>query len=389
MSGCGTGGHYYPALAVVRCLLDAGAGARLLVDRAGGAAAARDLLGAGAPVLELPQEPASPLGRLRAAAGRYLATGRLLASDACQVFLSMGGGGSVPPLLAALCHRVPVVLHEANAHPGRANRRCASRAAVVTYAMRGDHPFFRLPNTVEVGMPLRSYQAASGQSAAFPASTSLAAPDSRPAVLVMGGSQGAHVLNERVAETIQRWPELARSLRIVHLTGDRDCRAVAEVYTRAGVDVAVHEFVPDLPRWLDRVDYAITRAGSSTVWELVRAGVPALFVPYPYAVDDHQMANARWAAAIGPYEPLRQGELTIELLGERLAAVAARCLGRGTPGTREIDPQARQQSWSAARQLADILLDVASRGQVEPAASGAVPPASGRARELSGAVAGR
>ena len=231
---------------------------------------------------------------------------RLMRADPPQVLLAMGSYASVGPVLAAWSLGVPVVLHEANAVPGRAIAflsRFAKRIAVtfpVTEAL--------LKGDIRVtGLPLRD-----DLDERFPDSRS----GSSFTVLVAGGSQGAHHLNELAVEALCLLASAgqAEGMGVVHLAGKSDENWVRARYDDAGISARVFGFLSSMGCAYGAADLAVSRSGAASCMELAGCGVPALFVPLPSARRDHQSANARCLADAGGAEILPQDSLTPECL---------------------------------------------------------------------------
>jgi UDP-N-acetylglucosamine--N-acetylmuramyl-(pentapeptide) pyrophosphoryl-undecaprenol N-acetylglucosamine transferase len=201
--------------------------------------------------------------------------------------LSVGGYAAMPAVLAAWMSRRPLFLVEPNAIPGRVNRLTARFARCVFVGFEATRR--QLPSGTEsrcVGVPLRRalYRAfAEGRKTGLPA-TPLR-------ILVFGGSQGAKQLNENIPEALARLAK--KSVEVFHQTGEADREAVTNRYAELGIPAEVVAFEVDMPKRYRWADLAICRAGALTVAELALAGMPALLVPYPFAADDHQTANAR------------------------------------------------------------------------------------------------
>ena len=325
----GTGGHVFPALAVAEVLRARGAEVDWLGSRGGmeerlvaarglrfHAIAVRGLRGKGL------------LGWLVAPwriARSVVAALAVLRSRRPRVVLGMGGYASGPGGIAARVLGVPLVIHEQNAIPGLTNRFLAHIADAVLEAFpRSFPPGARARYT---GNPVRPEIAEAGalrrESAAAGAALRL---------LVLGGSQGARALNEVLPPTLAALAPRV-DLEVRHQAGERNLEAAREGYARAGVDVTPLAFIDDMAasyRWADLV---LCRAGATTVAELAASGSPSVLVPFPYAVDDHQSANARYlseqgAAVLLPEPELEPGRLAalIEELAQardRLAAMAA------------------------------------------------------------------
>ncbi len=271
----------------------------------------------------LPAAPLAGRGLLERAAGVVALTRgsaaalRLLGREHVPAVVSVGGYAAAPTAAAAWCRGLPLHLVEPNAVPGRLHRLLAPRAERVYSANAATARALRCaPDRVEeVGAPLRKELV-----------TRLlrTSPEKREPgalrLLVMGGSQGARQLNDAVIEAL---PHLERNaLDIVHQTGDADLDRVRAAYAAAGVGARVFAFEPDLGPHYHWADLALCRAGALTLAELALAGLPALLVPYPYAADDHQRANARALEARGAATVLEDSDLDGAALAARLRAIA-------------------------------------------------------------------
>jgi UDP-N-acetylglucosamine--N-acetylmuramyl-(pentapeptide) pyrophosphoryl-undecaprenol N-acetylglucosamine transferase len=230
-----------------------------------------------------------------------------------EIVISVGGYASVPAVAGAWLRRIPVVLVEPNAVPGRANRAAARIArrvfvqfeeAARVLARTAGPDRIRAP-----GIPLRRQLVET-----FGEHSPRRAPTPPFRLLIFGGSQGARQINDAMIEVARSWD--AAELAIFHQTGAADRERVADAYAKAGIDASVVDFEPDMPSRYRWADLALCRSGALTVAELAMAALPAIFVPYPYAADDHQAANARALAEAGAARVLDSRSLT----GERLAA---------------------------------------------------------------------
>ncbi|MDX1403178.1 MAG: undecaprenyldiphospho-muramoylpentapeptide beta-N-acetylglucosaminyltransferase [Woeseiaceae bacterium] len=310
----GTGGHVYPALAVARALqaqsrevvwLGTHAGLESRVVPAAGIVleciSVRGLRGKGIVTLLL-----APF-RLLLALVQSL--GVILRHRPSAV-LGMGGFVSGPGGLAAWLTRRPLVIHEQNAIAGLTNRLLARLARVVLQAFPGSFSSAVRPQTV--GNPVR------------PDIAALEAPALRYAgrqgplrLLVLGGSQGALALNKVVPAALGLLPaELKPVVR--HQAGEKTLAEAAAAYRALGLEVRLEAFIEDMAEAYAWADLVVCRAGALTVAELAAAGLPAIFVPFPYAVDDHQTANARPMTESGAAAVLQEKDLTGESLADLL-----------------------------------------------------------------------
>ncbi len=310
----GTGGHTFPGVATAQALVRRGHAVTLWL---GG----RDVesLSAGSWVGPVRRVRASGLGAGPIAIPRaglsfvraVRASLRYLRADRPDVMLAMGSYASVGPVLAARWLRIPVVLHEANAVPGKALRLLSRHAAAVGVGFPSAAAAFRRTRVEVTGFPLRPE---------FAAGLDDARDRARFTFLVMGGSQGARVLNETVPEALGLLRETApRPFRVIHLAGRADADRVRERYAARGIDAEVHPFLAEVWRAYGAADYAIARAGAATCAELAAAGLPALLVPYPHAAADHQTANAMALAAVGGVDVRAQSDLSSDGLAAHLA----------------------------------------------------------------------
>jgi len=309
----GTGGHIFPGLAVAEALRRHGAEVSWLGTPGG---------------LENRIVPSSGLvlDRIRIAGlrgrgllGWLLAPVRVLRAmgQARAIFrrrkphcvLSMGGYVAGPGGLMARLMGIPLVVHEQNAVAGLTNRLLRPIAAVV---LAGFPDVLR--NARHCGNPVRR------EILALPAPADRAAARSGPLqLLVVGGSQGSAALGRIVPRALALLPPDHRPL-VVHQAG-RQHEQTLEEYRQAGVDGEVVEFIDDMATALGRADLAVCRAGALTVAELAAGGVAAILVPFPYAVDDHQTANARYLSDAGAAWLEPESELTPERLAGRLNAL--------------------------------------------------------------------
>jgi UDP-N-acetylglucosamine--N-acetylmuramyl-(pentapeptide) pyrophosphoryl-undecaprenol N-acetylglucosamine transferase len=130
-------------------------------------------------------------------------------------------------------------------------------------------------------------------------STKKRGPESKFTLLIFGGSQGAHPLNQAMEEALIHLRELKGRLRIIHQTGEKDYAEVKEAYRREGFEAEVYPFIHDMDRAYAAADLVLCRAGATSLFELMAMGKPAIVVPYPYAANDHQTLNAQTLVEAG------------------------------------------------------------------------------------------
>ncbi|WP_457595813.1 UDP-N-acetylglucosamine--N-acetylmuramyl-(pentapeptide) pyrophosphoryl-undecaprenol N-acetylglucosamine transferase [Hydrogenimonas sp.] len=308
LAGGGTGGHLAIVAALKEALPKLGAGVYYAGSESG---QDRSWFGeddAFAGSLFLPtrgvvnQKALGRLAALGAIAAASVKARRFLRDNRVDGVVSVGGYSAAPAALAAITGGVPLLIHEQNAAPGRLNR------LLRPFARR----FFSSYEGERVDYPVRE---------AFFAA---ARPRERvERVVFLGGSQGARAINDLALALAPRLAEAG--IGIIHQTGRREWERVKEAYDTMGVAADCFPFHPALHEKIAAADFAISRAGASTLWELAANRLPALFIPYPYAAGDHQYHNARYLAERGAGWVVRQEALTPDLAWERLqhADVAA------------------------------------------------------------------
>ncbi|QFT85652.1 UDP-N-acetylglucosamine--N-acetylmuramyl-(pentapeptide) pyrophosphoryl-undecaprenol N-acetylglucosamine transferase [Halomonas sp. THAF12] len=312
----GTGGHVIPALSLARALQARG----VEVEWLGSPRGIENRL---VPEAGLPLHRIAVSGlRGNGLAGWAMApwrligavrqAGRVIRDFDPQLVVGLGGFASGPGGLAAWLARRPLVIHEQNAVAGLTNRVLARMA-------RGVYAAFpqAFPGRAEVvGNPVRDDIAAIGETPRG-AETMRARP---LRLLVVGGSLGALALNRGMPEALARLPKAERP-EVRHQAGRDKDAATREGYAQQGVEADVSAFIDDMAEAYDWADLVVCRAGALTVAELAAAAKPALFVPFPHAVDDHQTANAAALVEQGAAALMPQSEMTAATLADRLAAL--------------------------------------------------------------------
>lgn len=348
----GTGGHVFPAEALAEELQARGRRLALITDRRGGAFGGR--LGS----LDTHRIRASGLagkglsGKIRG--GFDLAFGtlqarRLLGRLDPAVVVGFGGYASVPTMLAATMAGTRTLLHEQNAVLGRANRLLCGRVDTLatSFARQEGLPDTVGTELVHTGLPVRPGILAARETGYDPPRA-----DGPLRLLVLGGSQGARVFSTVIPAMALLLPEpLKPRLEIVQQCRPEDVQTTTAAFAEAGVQAEIAPFFDDVPRRLARCHLLIARAGASTIAEMTCVGRPALLVPYPHAIDDHQTRNAHALDEAGGGWLTPEAHFTPEALADRLIDLAtmpetlrqaARCAGAvGRP--------------DAARRLADLV----------------------------------
>jgi len=328
----GTGGHLFPGIAVAESLRAAGHDALLLISRKEIDARATS----GHDHLSFETVPAiakPPTFSLRTPAFLWKLWSsvrhakKLIREHRIDAVLGMGGFTSLPPVYAGHRLGVPTFIHDSNARPGRANILTSRFCNRVFVGMEAARAWFPKSDTLVTGTPVRpeilslpSREEAAKHFGLDPAKTTL---------LITGGSQGARRLNEIAAEAAARLPE---SIQILHIAGPaNEAQVTAALASRPGA-VALG-FCDAMQAALALADLVVARSGASFLTEVSAVGLPSVLVPYPYAADDHQTANARVFADAGAGVLVQEHDLDAESLAtlaqsilenpERRAAMAA------------------------------------------------------------------
>lgn len=364
VTGGGTGGHLFPALAIARAARARWPAAEILVvgSAAGpeGAVVERDgWRFAGLAVRGLAgRGPAAGAAALALLVRATAQARRLLLDFRPHVVVGTGAYASVPVVLAGRTLGVPALLHEQNAFPGLANRALArwARPAAVAVGMPAAASFFPGRRVVVTGNPVRQ-EVRCGDRAAARAAFGIDPEAVVP--LVFGGSQGAHRLNMALLEALPLLAPQRDRLQVIHATGERDARAVGQGYRAAGFRAVVSPFLREMGAAYAAADVAICRAGAITLAELAAVGKAALLVPYPHAAQDHQRRNAEAFARAGAAQVVADRELT----GQAVADFVGRAL-REPEAVREMGRRAAALAMpEAAERIVNLVAEVASPGK--------------------------
>ena len=306
IAGGGTGGHVIPALAIAGAVKSAYAADICFIGTARGmetrlvpqAGYALELIDVG----QLNRVSlATKLKTLVALPRGILHCLGLLRRWRPDVVVGVGGYASGPAMLAALIRRVPTLAFEPNAVPGMANRLIGKRISAAAVNFAPTRAYFR--NAELTGIPVRAEFFAL---AARPR-------QSPPRLLVMGGSQGARALNQKMPQIAAALLEAVPGLTILHQAGARHAETTAAAYAASGAPAdrwCVQAFLEDMPTQFAASDLILARSGASTVAELAASGKPSLLVPFPQAADDHQRKNAEVLVEGGAASMLLEQDMT-------------------------------------------------------------------------------
>ena len=308
----GTGGHVFPALAVADRLTDLGCSISWVGTPRG--IENRVVPAAGYELSQIPISGLRGKGALSLLLAPFqlvralLASMKLLARVKPHLVLGFGGFVAGPVGLAARIRGDRLAIHEQNARAGTTNKILARWA---------DQVMTGFPEVLEkstfVGNPVRAemYQAAAD---AIKAETEVVQELNQGLnILVMGGSQGARSLNQELPEVLGKVSN-THNISIRHQCGERWLEETQEIYLKASVQAEVIAFIENMVEAYRWADIVVCRAGAMTVSEVALMAQPALFIPFPYAIDDHQRINAQWLCELGAAEMILEADIQTFLL---------------------------------------------------------------------------
>ena len=314
----GTGGHLFPGLAVAEVLRARGHEVLLFVSEKEIDSLAmtgrEEFRFEKLPSIGLPS-PFSP--RIFGFLGRFAESLRLCRgiyrNFKPHAVLGMGGFISTAPVMAGKMRGVPTFIHESNAIPGKANRVTARMVRAVLLGFKECAPFFPKARTEVTGTPIRKELQPMDRKLAR---QKLGLREDLTTLLIMGGSQGASGINQAVIKSLPLFHDLP--MQVIHLSGTRDERLVADNYQREKIPAHVAAFHHAMEEVYSAADFAIARSGAASLAELAAFSLPAILVPFPYAAEDHQTRNAEIFVRAGAGVLLKESDLTAESLGQKI-----------------------------------------------------------------------
>jgi UDP-N-acetylglucosamine--N-acetylmuramyl-(pentapeptide) pyrophosphoryl-undecaprenol N-acetylglucosamine transferase len=314
----GTGGHLFPGIAVAEVLRDRGHEVMLLVSEKDIDALAlsthRSFQFEKLPTIGLPS-PFSPaiLGFIRRFYESLSLCRSIYGKFKPQVVLGMGGFTSTAPVLAGRMRGISTFIHESNAVPGKANRLTARIVRAVMLGFKECAPFFPKAHTELTGTPIRTELKPLDRQIAC---QKLGLRDDLTTLLVMGGSQGASGINQAMIKALPFFQ--GAPLQVIHLSGARDERLVADNYRRENISAYVAAFHHRMEEVYSAANFVVGRAGAASLAEFAAFSLPGILIPFPYAADDHQTRNAEIYARAEAAILLRASELSGELLARKI-----------------------------------------------------------------------
>ncbi len=365
IAGGGTGGHVYPGIAMYNALRRSSAQIEVLFVGARAGVERRIFADLGLPNVLLPGRGVRGKGALAKATSPFVflvgivRAIREIVAFKPDVVIGTGGYASVALVAAAVICRRRRVLQEQNSVPGMANRLLSRIADLVLLSYEESKSFFRSGvRTAVIGNPIRIERRRDRAAGiAF-----LGLEPGLPTVLVCGGSRGARTINRSGADAIPRILE-RRDVQFVFLTGDSDYRMIESELARFGSKVRVFPFLQEMHHAYSVADVAVSRAGASAVFELAAFGVPTVFVPYPYAADDHQRKNVASLSERGAVVVVDDSELD----GKRLQTIIETLLDDREARERMTEEMKRWARPDADALAAEKITELVSRQGPETA----------------------
>jgi UDP-N-acetylglucosamine--N-acetylmuramyl-(pentapeptide) pyrophosphoryl-undecaprenol N-acetylglucosamine transferase len=293
IAGGGSGGHFFPAQAIMSELLKRGTIEYLYVGSDAGIESRKWTL----------PESNRRLLRVRGFRNKTLAeklaalflladsmneSNRIIKDFMPDAFLGVGGYASFPVIMTAVLRRIPAAIHEQNSVPGLANRVLSRFVKKIFVSFETSNRYLPAGKSVHTGLPIR-----------FKPRKQDGSTSHTKTILVLGGSQGAHQINSMVMSSLETLKDIKESVSFIHQTGTDDYRQVMDAYESSGFNAQVFGFIDDMGPVFEKADIAVSRAGASTLFELAAYGIPSILIPYPFAASDHQTLNAMEVSMAG------------------------------------------------------------------------------------------
>ncbi len=314
----GTGGHLFPGLAVAEVLRKRGHNVMLFISEKEidslATSGHTEFRFEKLPTVGLPSPFSPTIVRFLQRFNESLSLcRRIYRSFNPHFVLGMGGFTSTAPVLAGRMRGIPTFIHESNAFPGKANRLTARMVRAVLLGFKECAQFFPKVRTEVTGTPIRSELKRIDRNEAR---EKLGLHPDLRTLLVMGGSQGASGINQAM---IRALPALqGQALQVIHLSGARDERLLADNYQREKIPAYVAAFHHSMGDVYSAADFAIARSGAASLAELAAFSLPSLLVPFPYAADDHQTRNAEIFVRADAAVLVREVDLAGDLLATKI-----------------------------------------------------------------------
>lgn len=352
MAGGGTGGHLFPGVAVAKEISRRFKRAEVLFVTGKRRMESEVLRKAGFRQTSIAVEGMKGRGLLKGALVAFKLPWSLVESlwiirgFSPHLVLGVGGYSAGPVCLAARVMGVPSAIHEQNSFPGVTNRLLCRVVNRVFISFEESRNHFCGGSIYLTGNPIR---------AEFVTQEKLPGRNGRSfTVVVVGGSQGARSINEAFVEALTILNKRNKPCRVIHQTGELGYQAIAALYKEKGLEGEVTPFIHDMAGAYREADLVVSRAGAGAVFEMAAMGKPSLLIPYPFAANRHQETNAQVLVEAGAAEMILQGNLTGEVLADRIMKYME------NRGALERMGQAakRVSKPDAAQRIADLLLEL-------------------------------
>ncbi|MCS7277235.1 MAG: undecaprenyldiphospho-muramoylpentapeptide beta-N-acetylglucosaminyltransferase [Aquificaceae bacterium] len=308
VSGGGTGGHFFPALALIECLTHKGLTSSFVGSERGIENKLKDLISVESLFLTSKPLMGKSLKEKIPALIKNLQSSLKLAKRLSKdgVGVIFGGYASLPLGVSCILRGLPLFVHEQNSVPSQTNRLLSKFAKRIFITFEYSRRFFPRDKVLKTGLPVRR-RLLEGLSLQSQEARKELGLENRETLLVIGGSQGASFLNRLAVEVFSK-----TGWQGIHITGEREYQEISEAYRERNIKVLTLPFSHSMELVYRASTIALSRAGASTITELSLYGVPALFVPFPYAVHDHQYYNAKEIEELGGGFVLREKDASLE-----------------------------------------------------------------------------
>jgi UDP-N-acetylglucosamine--N-acetylmuramyl-(pentapeptide) pyrophosphoryl-undecaprenol N-acetylglucosamine transferase len=319
IAGGGTGGHLFPGIAVAQAFADRGQQNRVLFINAGRSLEKRVLSDLGWPWQAIAIEGIKGRGRWRQLVAAMKIpkaiwqSAGMLKRFRADVVLGVGGYSAGPVVVAAWRQGIATALHEQNQLPGVTNRMLGRLVDRIYLSFDESRDCFTRTEVKITGNPVRDEIIALASEITLPDK----AQEKIFNVLIIGGSQGAHAINKAMVQALPLL-KTCSALKVVHQTGEQDLDMVQQAYATMAMEAVVQPFFKDMAGLYRRADLIICRAGATTVAEITVVGRATLFIPFPYAADDHQTRNAQALVDAGAAQMIAENNLSGRSLAQTI-----------------------------------------------------------------------
>ncbi len=321
MAGGGTGGHLFPGIAMAKEFMARNSATRILFVSTGSTLEKSVLSGADFELRCIPVAGIKGRGIwnqikaiLKIPGGIWSAM-RILKKFSPDLTIGLGSYSAGPVVIGAWLRRIPIAIHEQNILPGITNRILSRFADRIYISFENTRAGMDPQKVRWTGNPVRPDLLESAGD--YDSATAQDKGHGRFTVLIIGGSQGAHRINMAIIEALDHLKHKER-LHFVHQTGEADEQSVTDAYQDKAVSAEAQAFFADMALQYGQADLIICRAGATTVAEITALGKAAIFIPFPYAADDHQMLNAADLSSDGAAEIIIEKDLNAKMLGEKI-----------------------------------------------------------------------